>query len=49
VTQLFIDDNDYISLSTTDGITETTVTALAVKYLGRRIFVDLAGNKYHYP
>lgn len=49
VTKLFIDDNDYISLSTTDGVTETTVTSLAVRYYGRRIFVDTAGNKYHYP
>lgn len=47
VSSLFIDD-DYISLSTVDGNTETTATALAIKYLGRRIFVDTAGTKYHY-
>lgn len=49
VSSLFIDDDDYISLSTVEGNVETTVTSLAVKYLGRRIFVDAAGNKYHYP
>lgn len=49
VSKLFIDDNDYISLSTFTGNVETTVTSLAIKYLGRRIFVDTAGNKYHYP
>lgn len=49
VSSLFIDDDDYISLSTVEGNVETTVTSLAVKYLGRRIFVDTAGNKYHYP
>lgn len=49
VSSLFIDNDDYISLTTVDGNVETTVTSLAIKYLGRRIFVDTAGNKYHYP
>lgn len=49
VSNLFISDDDYISLSTVDGNTETTITSLAVKYFGRRIFVDTAGTKYHYP
>jgi hypothetical protein len=48
VSKLFIESDDYISLSTVDGNVETTVTSLAVKYLGRRIFIDTAGNKYHY-
>jgi hypothetical protein len=49
VSSLFIDNDDYISLSTVEGNVETTVTSLAVKYFGKRIFVDTAGNKYHYP
>lgn len=48
VSQLFISDNDYISLSTIDGGVETTAKALSIKYVGKRIFIDTAGNKYHY-
>jgi len=48
VSKLFIENDDYISLSTVNGNVESTVTSLAIKYMGRRIFVDSAGNKYHY-
>lgn len=49
VSKLFIDNNDYISLSTMNGNVETTITSLAVKYNGKCIFIDTSGNKYYYP
>lgn len=55
VSNIFIDDNDYISISIMNGNIETTVKSLAIRYdgdlnEGRRIYVNpITGVKTYWP
>ena len=54
VSELIIDDGDYISLTTVEGDVETTAKSLAIKYdginsIGRRIYVTPDGVKTYWP
>lgn len=54
VSNLYIDNDDYIVLSAYESGVEHTAKSLAIKYnstlgLGRKIFIDVAGNKEEFP